>query len=170
VVSKFVTILNSSFLRNFDSFLGVNVHYIAKDWTLQKLLVHCGVAEGRQTSQNIAEHLDRVITEIPGLPSNIHKTCTSDNAANMLCAIPKLTEEIDEGLGCIDHLLNLVVTDCLAIPEVKEGVEAFKRLSARTHKSCIDQQRIKKECVKMSKANDSSLEPGESKFNISFNI
>lgn len=124
-------------------------------------MVHCGVAEGRHTAKNIAEHLDKVITEIPGLPSNVHKTCTSDNAANMLCAIPNQTEEIDEGLGCIDHLLNIVVNDCLGIPELKGGIDAFKRLSARTHKSSIDQQRIKKECVKMSKADDSSVEPGK---------
>ncbi|XP_047145612.2 uncharacterized protein LOC124818636 [Hydra vulgaris] len=67
----------------------------------------------------------------------------------MLAAIPKLTEEIQEGLGCVDHILNLVVTECLGIPEVKYAVDAFKKLSSRTHKSSIAQQRIKKECVRI---------------------
>ena len=124
-------------------------------------MVHCGATEGCHTSKNIAEHLDKAITEIPGLPSNIHKVCTSDNAANMLCAIPKLTEEVDEGLGCIDHLLNIVVTECLAIPDLKPGVDACKRLSSKTHKSNPAQERIKLECDKMTSVSqdDSSCEP-----------
>ena len=128
-------------------------------------MVYCGSAEGRHTSGNIAEHLDKAITEISGLPSNVHKTCTSDNAANMLAAIPK-TDEIQEGLGCMDHLLNLVVTECLAIPEVKDAVDAFKRLSSRTHKSGIDQQRIRKECLRINSLSkdDSSVEKGNSFF------
>ena len=149
------------FFRNFDNYVGLNLHYISKNWTLEKLLVHCGATEGRHTSKNIAEHLDKAITEIPGLPSNIHKVCTSDNAANMLCAIPKLTEEVDEGLGCIDHLLNIVVTECLAIPDLKPGVDACKRLSSKTHKSNPAQERIKLECDKMTSVSqdDSSCKP-----------
>ncbi len=121
-------------------------------------MVHCGSSEGRHTAANIAEHLDKAITEIPGLPTAVTKVCTSDNAANMLAAIPALTDKIDEGLGCIDHLLNIVVTECLAIPELGEAVLAFKKLSARTHKSCLDQQRIKKECNRLKR--DESGEPG----------
>ncbi len=127
-------------------------------------MVHCGSSEGRHTAGNIAEHLDKAITEIPGLPTAITKVCTSDNAANMLAAIPALTNEIDEGLGCIDHLLNIVVTECLAIPELCEAVLAFKRLSSRTHKSCLDQQRIKKECNRLKR--DESGEPGMISFHI----
>jgi hypothetical protein len=33
----------------------------------------------------------------------------TDNAANMLAAVPKHTKKIDVGLACFDHLLNLVV-------------------------------------------------------------
>ena len=143
--------------RNYDSYIGLTINYISKNWTLEKLLVHCGRTEGRHTSKNIAEQLYKVITEIPGLPENVHKVCTSDNAANMLCAIPNLTEKIDEGLGCVDHLLNLVVNECLAIPELKQGVDACKRLSGKTHKSYPSQDRIKLECDKIN--SDSSCEP-----------
>jgi hypothetical protein len=121
-------------------------------------MVHCGSSEGRHTAANIAEQLDKAIKEIPGLPTSVYKVCTSDNAANMLSAIPALTEEINEGLGCIDHLLNIVVTECLAIPELAEAVLAFKKLSSRTHKTSLDQQRIKKECNRLKK--DESGEPG----------
>jgi hypothetical protein len=144
--------------------MGITIHYISKLWTLKKLTVHCGEAEGRHTTKNIAEHLDKAITQIPGLPTQVHTVCTSDNAANMLCAIPKLTEEIDEGLGCIDHLLNLVVNDCLETPEISDAVEAFRNLSSRTHRANLDQQRIKRECERMSK-DDSVNEDGKSTFN-----
>ncbi len=33
----------------------------------------------------------------------------TDNAANMLAAVPKHTKKVDMGLPCFDHLLNLVV-------------------------------------------------------------
>ncbi len=126
-------------------------------------MVHCGEAEGRHTAQNIADHLDKAITEIPGLPTQVHKVCTSDNAANMLCAIPKLTQEVDEGLGCIDHLLNIVVKEAIEVPELSRAVLSFTNLSNRTHRSNLDYQRIKKECDRVSK-DDSLNEEGRFKF------
>ena len=35
----------------------------------------------------------------------------TDNAANMLSAVPRQTKKIDKGLGCFDHLLNLVMKE-----------------------------------------------------------
>ncbi len=118
-------------------------------------MVHCGSADGHHTATNIAALLDKAIIEIPGFPSNLHKVCTSDNAANMLAAIPKKTEQIHEGLGCIDHLLNLVVTE--ANKEIGEALKIFSDLSSRTHRTPLDQQRIKLECTRINK--DKTLEP-----------
>jgi hypothetical protein len=48
----------------------------------------------------------------------------TDNAANMLKAVPDLTKKIDIGLGCFDHLLNLAVIG--ANCEVNEIAEAIQ--------------------------------------------
>jgi hypothetical protein len=46
---------------------------------------------------------------VSGLKGSTIRVCVTDNAANMLAAVPKHTKKIDVGLGCFDHLLNLVM-------------------------------------------------------------
>jgi hypothetical protein len=90
-----------------------------------------------------------VIGGIKALKDDTYKVCTSDNAANMLAAIPNMTDQINAGLGCIDHQLNLIVNKTIdENTSVSSAVAAFKTLSARVHRSSLDQQRIKKECAK----------------------
>ena len=92
------------FFRCNHPYLGVTIHYINKNWELIKFLAYCGSAEGRHTSVLVAAHLDKVISEMKGIKSDTYRVCTSDNAPNMLAAIPNKTEQINAGLGCIDHL------------------------------------------------------------------
>lgn len=95
-----------------------------------------------------------------GIKAATYKVCTSDNAANMLAAIPNLTDQIDAGLGCIDHQLNLIVNKTIdENTTVSSAVAAFKKLSARVHRSSLDQQRIKKECGK--NKNDPEADQGK---------
>jgi len=148
----FTTDLWSS--RAFDPYLGLTIHFINKKWELSKFLVHCGLAEGRHTAAMVASHLDKIITDLK-IDEKTNRVCTSDNAANMVAAIPKLTEQIDQGVGCADHLLHLIVLSSIkAVPEIFEALDSFKKLASRTHKSSLDQQRIRKECQKVS--NDDS--------------
>ena len=50
----------------------------------------------------------------------------TDNAANMLKAVPDLTKKIDIGLGCFDHLLNLAVRAANAeVDEIHEAIEVI---------------------------------------------
>ena len=73
-------------------------------------------------------------------------------AANMLAAIPALTNEIQIGLGCVDHLFNLVVNKALSEdPEIRQALDSFKALTSKTHKSSLCYQRIRRECEKMNK-------------------
>jgi hypothetical protein len=96
-----------------------------------------------------------------GFTSDTYRVCTSDNAPNMLAAIPNKTEQIDAGLGCIDHQLNLIVNKSIDNDEnVSEAVAAFKKLSARVHMASLDHQRIKRECEKINK-NDPEGEQGK---------
>ena len=91
-----------------------------------------------------------------GLRGSALRFCVSDNAANMLAAIPKHTKKIDVGLGCIDHLLNLIVKATNKIPEVEDALKECKDLSGRVHHTPLDQQRIKRECFHLH--NDSTVE------------
>ena len=78
----------------------------------------------------------------------------------MLAAIPALTQEINVGLGCIDHILNLVVNKALTInPDIAEAVDSFRNLCAKTHKSDLHNQRMRRECQKLSK-DESRDSPG----------
>jgi hypothetical protein len=65
----------------------------------------------------------------------------------MLGAVPKLTKKIDVGLGCIDHMINLIVKSTQrAVPEINQAISECKDLSNRVHTSPSDHQRIRREC------------------------
>ena len=54
---------------------------------------------------------------------------------------------MDRGLGCADHLLNLIVKDALkANADVYEAYKVCKDLSQKSHMSALTQQRIAREC------------------------
>jgi len=97
--------------RSQDPYLGMTMNWIDKDFQMRKVLVACRSAEGRHTGTNIAGHIDKVVGGISGLRGSTTRFCVTDNAANMLSAVPRLTKKIDKGLGCFDHLLNLVMKD-----------------------------------------------------------
>ena len=77
--------------------------------------------EGRHTGANIAGHIDKVVGAIPGLKGSTTRFCVTDNAANMLSAVPRQTKKIDKGLGCFDHLLNLAMKDTNKADETIAG-------------------------------------------------
>jgi len=89
----------------------------------------------------------QVVGAITGLRGNTLRTCVTDNAANMLAAVPKHTKKIDVGLPCFDHLLNLVVKAAnLANEDIQDAIKDCKSFSARVHHSSPDHQRIRREC------------------------
>jgi hypothetical protein len=113
-------------------------------------------------SISIYELLYRVIAELK-ISEDCNRVCTSDNASNMLAAIPALTQEVNTGLGCVDHLLHLVVNKALSInADIAAAVDSFKNLASKTHKSDLHNQRMRKECQKVSK--DESREGAGNKY------
>ena len=116
-------------------------------------MVHCGTFEGRHTATLVAAQLDQVVDDLncKWIKSpDMMKFCTSDNAANMLSAIPAKTKSFQYGFGCFDHKLQLVVNKALdSNDEIVASIDAFKKLVARTHKSSLDQERIRRECEKI---------------------
>ena len=70
---------------------------------------------------------------------------TTDNATNMLNATQKKAKNIDMGLGCLDHVLQLIVNKSIENgPEIKAAISKLKKLVTSTHKSSLAIQRIKK--------------------------
>jgi len=66
----------------------------------------------------------KVVGAINGLRGSTLQVCVTDNAANMLAAVPKHTKKVDIGLPCFDHLLNLVVKAAnLADEDVQEAIK-----------------------------------------------
>ena len=132
----------------------MTAHYISKQWSMEKLLVHCGPATGKHTAVLIADKLDHVIESLE-LPEDMFNSMTTDNAANMLNAVNKESKLIVQGLGCIDHLLQLVINKSMdQVPAIKDAVKRFKKLATNTHKSSLALQRIKKACVDLDRSDD----------------
>ena len=95
--------------RSQDPYLGMTMHWVDKEFRMRKMLVACRRAEGQHTGINIASHIDKVVGAVPGLKGSTTRLCVTDNAANMWSAVPRQTKKIDKGLGCFDHILNLVM-------------------------------------------------------------
>jgi hypothetical protein len=77
-----------------EQYLGVTGHYIDEKFRVQKVMVACTPAEGRHTAVNVGAHIDKVVGRIPGLGSSTMRFCVTDNAANMLAAVPKHTKKL----------------------------------------------------------------------------
>ena len=89
---------------------------------MRKILVACR----RHTGVNIACHIYKVVGAIPGLKGSTTRFCVTDNAPNMLSAVPRMTKKIDKGLGCFDHLLNLVMKDTnKADPTIADAIKVI---------------------------------------------
>ena len=89
---------------------------------MKSILLECSILAGSHTSCNLAQELQRVVTDF-----NLQHKITlaiSDNAANIKRAIK---EELQwRHLGCFAHLINLIIRDGLAV--VKELLEKIKTM------------------------------------------
>ena len=93
---------------------------------MRKVLVACRSAEGRHNGANIAGHIDKIVGAVPGLKGSTTWFCVTKNAANMLYAVPRMTKKIDKGLGCFDHLVNLVMKDTnKADPTIADAIKVI---------------------------------------------
>ena len=122
-------------------------------------MVHCGPHEGRHTGQLVARKLDEIIATMGLTEENCFKSMTTDNTSNMRIACrDSLT--IDKHLTCFDHSLYLVVNAAINdVPQIKAGVDKFRKLVTGCHKSTLYCQRIKRACSDHN-ASSSTLQPG----------
>ena len=112
--------------RSQDPYLGMTMNWVDKEFKMRKVLVACRSAEGRHTGANIAGHIDKIVGAVPGLKGSTTRFYVTKNAANMLYAVPRMTKKIDKGLGCFDHLLNLVIKDTnKADPTIADAIKVI---------------------------------------------
>ena len=108
--------------------------------------MYCGPARGRHTAPLIAAKLDKIINEME-LPDDMFKAITTDNAANMLAATTRNSDVLQKGLGCVDHLLQIVINSSIKkVLAINDAVIKFKILAMATHRSTLASQRIEKAC------------------------
>ena len=144
--------------RAMDPYIGVTMHMIGKNWSMDRYMVHCGPHEGRHTGVLVARKLDEIINSLE-LPEECYKSMTTDNAANMKNAC-RDSYTIDKHLSCFDHTLNLVVNAGInSIDVIKSSVEKFKKLVSGCHKSNLYCERIKRACSDLN-SSASTTEPG----------
>lgn len=102
------------------------------------------------SSKNLAMILDQIIRGITAL--NVEKTkvtSVNDNAANIVRGI-KLAETIKGQVKCAAHTLQLVINDVLTnVRYVNEIIRKCKAISALTHRSSKQSNKVKAMCDKI---------------------
>ncbi|XP_065671942.1 uncharacterized protein LOC136089781 [Hydra vulgaris] len=124
--------------RNFDPYHSLSVHYIDKEWTLNKVVVSVSPFSEKHTAdtqcQKDRQCKGKVVADLPAL-GTVSVVVTHDNAANVKAAIPKCTF-IDESLLCVDQTLNLAIKYTVdATTTVDHATTRAQRLAEKTHKS-----------------------------------
>ena len=146
------------FCGSMDPYIGVTGHYISKQWTMERWMIHCGPANGRHTAEMIGQKLDNIIQEL-NLGEDVYKVITTDNAKSMLNATQKVSECVGLGLGCMDHVLQLIINNSIKkVPKMEASVKRFKKLARATHHSSLHIQKLKKACKDLN-----TSEPDQSK-------
>ena len=98
-----------------ESYNTMTVHYIDSDFQLQSKVLDTKMSRERHT----AENLSKMMAEAVATWEMKDPVSVTDNASNITKACSELPYS---HLGCFDHLLNLAVNRCLAVPEVSSPV------------------------------------------------
>ena len=113
---------------NTESYSTVTGHYINDNWELKSVVLETKKVDGSHTAENIKKSL-LTTQQRWGLPTPVGVT---DNAANERKAFDLLNWT---RFGCYGHMLNLVVKNALAIPEMSKMVAKGRKLVTFFHQS-----------------------------------
>ena len=115
------------------SYLGMNSHYLNKDWERVIFNIACIPFDESHTGENIYKKMVSVLQDWDIL--HMIGPCLRDNAANMKAAF-KLPECSLRSLGCINHTLQLSINDeIFKLPSVETLIKKCKTLAGHANSS-----------------------------------
>ncbi len=114
-------------------YLGMNLHFISKDWVRMKFCLACSPFDERHTAANIFEKIE-IIANDCNLTSRIG-VCLIDNAANVKAAFNE-PDCIYESAGCLNHSLQLVIKkELFCLETVKALIDKSRTLCSHASHS-----------------------------------
>lgn len=123
-----------------QSYMTVTAHFIGNDWKLEYKNLCTKEMSGRHTAENIKEVIEATCNEF-GVGRIL--SVTRDNARNMEKAV-ETSKEIDFGIACCAHLLQLALQESLQVPAIQAMLGVFRQNSRFFRKSGPGWQALKK--------------------------
>ena len=103
-----VTISTDGWTQHHDAFLGINGHYIDKNWIRKKINLACSVFNTEHTGINIWKQIDEVLVDWD-LLSKVFEALR-DNARNM---VKSFEEGKIDSFGCLIYSIQLVIEEMI---------------------------------------------------------
>lgn len=106
-------------------YLSLTTHYISSHFEFKSYTLDCKLITGSHTRRHIAEVVDSIIQQHPGLNQVQNKMMVTDAASNMR-QIDTVSEEITDNQVCLDHIINTCLQRAMnSIPEIKNALDEF---------------------------------------------
>ena len=86
-----------------------------------------------------------MLSRIPGAHENLQFYMTTDAASNMAKGCAE-AEKLTAHLLCVDHIINNCMVDAMKTPEIVKVIDKVKGLAAKTHRSNLNNEKIKEGC------------------------
>ena len=115
-------------------YMGVNGHYINKNWDRVIINLACTPFDESHTGENIYNNICGILNDW----KIFDKTgpALRDNAKNMVAAFNPEHGSKLVGLGCVNHTLQLVINDGLfSLPSVEGVIKKCRRLAEHANSS-----------------------------------
>lgn len=125
-----------------EAYLGLTIHYIDENWTLQRFLLDIIPFKTHHTGINMATAINNVLNEFNLVGKTL--ALTTDNESAMLVCGRKLSEEFERALDdnfffkhyrCSAHILNLAAKQGMEI--IDEEILNIRKLMIKIKNSVL---------------------------------
>ena len=124
-----------------EAYLGLTIHYIDQNWTLQRFLLDIIPFKNRHTRVNMSTAISNVLCEFNLADRAL--ALTTDNESAMVVCGRKLAEEFEQDLKnlsfrhyrCSAHILNLAVKQGMEV--IDQEILAVRKLMSKIKNSVL---------------------------------
>lgn len=133
--------------RSYDPYQGFTVHYVDKDFVMQKFMLDMQLFEGSHTGQQVANLIDKCVDNLRELDLSVDAevAVVTDSAPNMLKAT-RISKRTTAPVECFAHKIHKSLEHAGKLPSVVEVFESVKALTSFLHKSTLAYQSVKRAC------------------------